>query len=147
MNKPKTINAIFILGFLRIAIIVAVVVTYILIWDVEGNPFLEGVRDGIKNSFGLDGVDVATEAGMMSGVLMFPFALTILLLVFVGTRRFWGCIVVIALDILVSMASGLPIFPAIMLGLVLSKSTKQYLKRVSDEPVETDVLDQWQAKP
>jgi len=128
-KKPLSVRILLGLIFFKIIIVPTIIAAYLMTGDVDASDisFSGGLRQAINDrfgvSFGVSGYDV----GYIMGKLGIPLAISFLLLTVVSRRNFVWTVVAVSLDLLVSMASGLPL-PIVMLVMVLTNPTRDYLK-------------------
>lgn len=134
-TMPTSIKAIKILLFFKLSIIVLTVASFWFLKDIDSSTrsVLSGIKDGIIDHFDLavDNKNTEYQFGRLLGNLLIPFLLIILLIFSIKEKRFIASIIFISIDIVFGLAKGLPILSIILLILILTTSSRIYLKQIA----------------
>ncbi len=77
--------------------------------------------------------------GLLTGTLIFPFALSALGLMFIRKRKYTPLIIVVVLDLLIALSRGIPFISVILLVLILMKPSRDYLRpQVAEDNTSVD---------
>lgn len=131
MSEKKPVIIQGITALLAVKLVIALL-TLILFYFAKDLPLgaetaLAGMRDAVVDQFGLDISDPDYAFGQLIGKMIVPSLLTFGALLFVLMRKFWPTVVVMTLDFLFGLSQGIPIMAVIILILLWTNPSRDYL--------------------
>ena len=128
--KPKPINLIKGLLILRLTLTALIVIIFFFIKDLDNSQrtFWSGLQNGIIASLHSDDSDPNILFGYLVGQALFPVILALLQIKFINDRRYIPMLITVILDLLFGLSQGFTLFPIIILIVILTQPTKNYLK-------------------
>jgi hypothetical protein len=88
-----------------------------------------GMRAALNNRLGLNYGFSSYEFGYLMGSVMFPMLFVALVFLFVLKRKFVWVVVFAVLELIVGLAFSFPFLSIIILVVILTNPTRDYLKR------------------
>ena len=128
--KPKPINLIKGLLIFRLTLTALIVIIFFFIKDLDNSQrtFWSGLQNGIIASLHSDDSDPTILFGYLVGQALFPVILALLQIKFINDRRYIPMLITVILDLLFGLSQGFTLFPIIILIVILTQPTKNYLK-------------------
>jgi len=130
MERPRTIRVILALSALRLIGLVLIPITYYFTRGSYDKTLFAGFVIYTRKRFGLQNAEL--EMSVLGGMLSIPFILTVLLIIFVNRKKFWAAVIVVALDLLFGLTQGSGIFGILVLILIWTNPSKEYLTKTSN---------------
>ncbi len=141
MKRPFVINFIRVLTWIKIFLICFILGLTVLfaVYIPQSNFFGNFRRGWMQAAFGQNWQETTSYTlGQFTGTLIFPLIISILTLLFIRKRIFYGLVVILLINILMSLKGVLATCVAVILFLVfiLNKKAKNYMKRIDLPKVE-----------
>ena len=128
--KPTSIKIIKGLLIFRLILTGIIVVVFFFIKDLDSSQrtFWTGLKNGIIASLHLDSENTNTIFGYLIGSILIPVILGLLQIKFVNERKYKAMLITVIFDLIFGLSQGFSLFPIIILILILTQPTKNYLK-------------------
>jgi hypothetical protein len=148
-KKPLSVKVLNILLWLKIAALPLILLMYFATSDVADateRSVAAGMRQALIERFNVSYGYSAYEFGYLVGNLGIKIIPAILLLIFVAKRKFTWVIIFLCLDFLFALSSGFPLLSIVVVVLVVTNPTRNYLKRKNSDvpppsaPIDYDLM-------
>ena len=134
-KKPVIIQGITALLAVKLVITLLTLILFYFAKDIPqgAETTLASMRDAVVEQFNLDISDPDYAFGQLIGKLIVPSLLTLGALLFILMRKFWPTVVVMTLDFLFGLSQGIPFMAVIILILLWTNPSRDYLHPDSNQ--------------